>query len=59
MDGRDKVTDELRELVSPQAAQIEKLTARISDRELQLVKAKKDSKPRANRVRVPPTADYE
>ena len=50
MDSRDKVIEELRDLVAKQAAQIErqaaqieKLTARIGELELQLAKAKKDS----------------
>jgi len=43
MDSRDKVIEELRALVAKQAAQIEKLTSRISELELQLAKAKKDS----------------
>jgi transposase len=43
MDSRDKVIEELRDLVARQAAQIEKLTARIGELELQLAKAKKDS----------------
>ncbi len=43
MDGRNKLIQELRELVTRQAARIEKLTARIGDLELQLAKAKKDS----------------
>jgi hypothetical protein len=43
MDSRDKVIEELRALTAQQAAQIEKLTARIGELELQLAKAKKDS----------------
>jgi hypothetical protein len=43
MDSRDTVIEVLRDLVAKQAAQIEKLTARIGELELQLAKAKKDS----------------
>ena len=43
MDSRDKVIEELLALTAKQAAQIEKLTARIGELELQLAKAKKDS----------------
>ena len=51
MDSRDKVIEELRALVAKQAAQIEKLTSRISELELQLAKAKKDSTTSSNRRR--------
>lgn len=43
MDSKDNVIEELRALTAKQAAQIEKLTARIDQLELQLAKAKKDS----------------
>ena len=43
MDRRDKVIEELRAVIAKQSAQIEKLTARIGELELQLAKAKKDS----------------
>jgi hypothetical protein len=43
MDSRDKVIEELRALTAKQAEQIEKLTARIGELELQLAKAQKDS----------------
>ena len=43
MDGRDRIIDELRALVAAQAAQIEQLTTRLAELELELAKAKKDS----------------
>jgi|GEM_PF-6428471 len=49
MDSKDKVIVELRELTAKQSAQIEKLTSRVGELELQLAKAKKDSTTSAKR----------
>ena len=43
MDSRDKLIQELRDLIAAQAAQIKKLTERVVELELALAKAKKDS----------------
>jgi transposase len=53
MDSRDRVIDELRTLVAKQAAQIERLTARIAELELELAKARKDSSTSSK----PPSSD--
>jgi cell division protein FtsB len=43
VDSGDKIIEKVRDLVAKQVAQIQKLTARIEELELQLTKAKKDS----------------
>ncbi len=43
MDSRDRIIAELRELVAKQAAQLEQQAKRITDLELQLAKAMKNS----------------
>jgi hypothetical protein len=53
MDGRDRIIDELRAIVAKQAAQIERLTARVAELELALAKAKKDSSTSSK----PPSSD--
>jgi transposase len=53
MNGRDGTIDELRALVAKQAAQIEQLTARIAELELELAKARKDSSTSSK----PPSSD--
>jgi len=53
MDGRDRIIDELREIVVKQAAQIEQLEARVAELELALAKAQKDSSTSSK----PPSSD--
>jgi transposase len=53
MDSRDQLIQELREIIAAQAAQIEKLTKRVSELELALAKATKDSSTSSK----PPSSD--
>lgn len=53
MDSRDQLIRELRELVAAQAAEIEKLTRRVAELELELAKARKDSSTSSK----PPSSD--
>ena len=53
MDSRDRIIDELREVIVKQAAQIEQLKARIAEWELALAKAQKDSSASSK----PPSSD--
>jgi len=53
MDSRDRLIDELRQVVAEQAAQLEQQAARIAQLELELAKAKKDSSTSSK----PPSSD--
>lgn len=53
MDDKDRIIEDLRTLVARQAAQLEELTARIAQLELELAKAKKDSSTSSK----PPSSD--
>lgn len=53
MDSRDQLIQELRDVIAVQAAQIEKLSQRVAELELELAKAKKDSSTSSK----PPSSD--
>lgn len=53
MDSRDALIEELRAIIAKQAAQIERLTRRVAELELELAKAKKDSSTSSK----PPSSD--
>ena len=53
MDGRDRLIDELRQIVAQQALQLEQQAARIEELELELAKARKDSSTSSK----PPSSD--
>jgi transposase len=53
MDSRDQLIQDLRDVIAVQAAQIEKLSQRVAELELELAKAKKDSSTSSK----PPSSD--